>query len=100
FTDYSPSPTALSYYRLMQIDKNNTVDYSEILCTSDNNHLISITGTEISTTIQPPYSLILTDLTGKIIQKTENTPLQLTSKGTYIIIIKTSRSTFQQKISL
>lgn len=100
FTDYSPSPTALSYYRLMQIDKNNTVDYSEILCTSDNTPLISITGTEISTTIQPPYSLILTDLIGKIIQKTENAPLQLTSKGTYIIIIKTPRNTFQQKISL
>ena len=100
FTDYSISPTALSYYRLMQIDKNNKIDYSEILCTIDNKTLFSITETVISTTEHPPYSLILTDLTGKIVQKSENKPLQLTSKGTYIIIIKTPQNTFRQKISL
>ena len=100
FTDCSTSPTALSYYRLMQIDKNNNIDYSEILCTIDNKTLFSITETEISTTEHPPYSLILTDLTGKIVQKCENKPLRLPSKGTYIIIIKTPQNTFRQKISL
>lgn len=103
FTDSLSSTSEIVYYRIKQCDANGDVNYTEIrslILQKQATILIDKNAETIFVTDEEHYVISIYSKNGIKIQESINNCLQIHSlpHDCYIILVKTNRGTFQQKI--